>query len=298
MFSIKRRLMTGLFLLLGFWAIQTAVFHYSETRVQSNLDSAIRKNTQVSSLLANASVFAQKVRRFEKEYFIFALDIQARSVYMAEWNGAVQKLESLLTELHENKARLLPPSEAEPIRDWLDALSFYKSEMQKIFVDVNQRNSEKNIEAAIKSTANSTAKNTALAPDANLLNTTAINARIGPGKDRYTAVLVKGLTDLSAIKTEETLSLTQMVNQGFNQLSFVFTALTSVGMLIIVFLLLTLPRAISAPLGELSEAVDLMSKGNVKQPAPQTNVKEFAVLTAALERLRASQATLLARLGR
>jgi hypothetical protein len=62
-------------------------------------------------------------------------------------------------------------------------------------------------------------------------------------------------------------------------------------------LMLTLPKAVSAPLAELT-AADEISKGKVDKKVQVADIAEFDGLSQALERLRLGQQALLARIRR
>jgi methyl-accepting chemotaxis protein len=124
------------------------------------------------------------------------------------------------------------------------------------------------------------------------------NTMITAGKDRLSGVLIKGVSEMSAEKTKQTLALNEVTESGFKQLLGAVLLTVAVGVLIAVILIITLPRAVTAPLADLTGAVDELSKGNLEQKFTSGGVAEFDGLAKALERMRLAQQALVARMRR
>jgi HAMP domain-containing protein len=72
----------------------------------------------------------------------------------------------------------------------------------------------------------------------------------------------------------------------------------AMGIVIALILMVTLPKAVTGPLQNLTDAVDELSKGNLDKKVEAGNVAEFAGLAKALERMRIGQQALVARMRR
>ena len=68
------------------------------------------------------------------------------------------------------------------------------------------------------------------------------------------------------------------------------------GAVLLITLLQLIPRSISKPVKELTEAATLMSKGDLNQQINPSHIKEFKTLSETLERMRMSQKTLIDRM--
>jgi methyl-accepting chemotaxis protein len=111
-------------------------------------------------------------------------------------------------------------------------------------------------------------------------------------------VLIKGVSAMSAEKTKATLALGDVANASFEKLLFGILFTVAVGVLLSVFLMLTLPKSVTAPLDILTKSVDEMSKGNLDAKIDASDIKEFAGLSKALERMRLGQQAMLTRIRR
>ena len=303
MTSIQKKLMFGLVPVVVFFLLQAAVVWFIGGRTTSEVGETVRQNTVASAKLSELAVFAQQVRRYEKEYFVYIDNPERRQGYIKEWTGTFDKIDASLSTMVANADKAFSISDLEAVRKWKDAAGFYGSEMKKIFVTVDTR-----------SAAVSTAKAAALANEALPKKLTSlpadaaavpvmytpveVNGMIGPGKDRLSADLIAGVNKLSKTKTEQTLRLPQVARDGFNQLLYGAVALALVGAVIALVVLLRLPAAIKAPISALSSAVEAISKGQVAKAAASVKVLEFQSLEQGIERLRQSQKIMLERMGR
>lgn len=290
MTSIRAKLYTGLIAILAVLLLQAGVFYYSQSKVERNLDTTVKTNAEAMSKISSLAVLVQQIRRYEKEYIIYASTIERRKAYAAEWTQAVQKSQALLLELQANKGKWLTTAEAQNIQAWLEALDFYRGAMQKIFEEVSDQNSPANMTLSAAESSTRKANQSGVAAK---LSAQDINAMIGPGKDKLSSVLIKGLDAVMLTKTNELLALPGQVSDGFHDLSSVFFVTVLLGILAAISLMFLLPSAITKPLDKLTAATELLSKGDVNVQFETGNIKEFAILKASLERLRISQLILM-----
>jgi methyl-accepting chemotaxis protein len=182
------------------------------------------------------------------------------------------------------------------VTNWQGAADFYGSEMKKIFGAVNDQAAKvaqaAQVVAAPAAAAAPAAKGAVAkpaeaapaAPAIAMFAATEVNTMITAGKDRLSGVLIKGTSEMSAEKTKQTLSLSEVAAGGFNQVFAGVMLTVVVGIIIALILMVTLPKAVTTPLENLTAAVDDLSKGKLDAKIGAGNVAEFAGLATALER--------------
>jgi methyl-accepting chemotaxis protein len=111
-------------------------------------------------------------------------------------------------------------------------------------------------------------------------------------------VLIKGVSAMSAEKTKATLALSDAANSSFDKLLQGVLLTVAVGVLLSIFLMFTLPKAVTNPLATLTASVDNISKGNLDIKVNASGIKEFDGISIALERMRLGQQALVARMRR
>lgn len=303
MTSIKNKLLMGLVPVALFFILQGAVVWLLGGQTTTEVGNTVRQNTVASSKLGELAVLAQQIRRYEKEYFVYVSNQAKRDGYIKEWQGVADKIDQSLTYLRANKEAGLTQSEVLEVGKWKDAADFYGAEMKRIFDQVNTRAGE--IAQAAKLEAEAPVKKGAAPLAAASAPATVVqfapievNVMIGPGKDRFSGELIKGVDAMSKIKTAQTLALPAVAQDGFNRLLIAALGSAALGIALTLFVLATLPKAINAPIEALSASVEAISKGQVGKAAPSVKVSEFAKLEQGLERLRQSQKIMLERMGR
>lgn len=299
MTSIRSRLVAGLTLIILFFLAQAALVWWTQNTAKNEVVDATRKNTLASSELSQLAVLAQQVRRYEKEYFVYVGNEEKRNGYVKEWTDTSDKISNLLNTMSANKGAAFAKSDLTAIANWTSASEFYKSEMLKIFATV--RIAAAAIPAA-EPAATATKAVTTAAPAApaapSMLTPVQVNDMIKDGKNRFSDVLIKGVSAMSAEKTKATLALSDAANSSFDKLLQGVLLTVAVGVLLSIFLMLTLPKAVTSPLATLTESVDNISKGNLDIKVNASGIKEFDGISIALERMRLGQQALVARMRR
>ena len=299
MTSIRSRLVAGLTLIILFFLAQAALVWWTQNTAKNEVVDATRKNTIASSELSQLAVLAQQVRRYEKEYFVYVGNEEKRNGYIKEWTDTSDKITNLLNTMSANKGAAFAKSDLTAIANWTSASEFYKSEMLKIFATV--RSAAAAIPAA-EPAATATKAVTTAAPAApaapSMLTPVQVNDMIKDGKNRFSDVLIKGVSAMSAEKTKATLALSDTANNSFEKLLLGVLATVAVGVLLSIFLMFTLPKAVTNPLATLTASVDNISKGNFDTKVNASGIKEFDGLSIALERMRLGQQALVARMRR
>lgn len=305
--SIRLKLISGLSLIILFFLAQAAFVIWNQNTARTEVVDATRKNTVASSQLGDIAVLAQQLRRYEKEYFVYIGVEDKRNNYIKEWTAANDKLKQQLQAMRSNESKAFVSADLSEIEKWTAAADFYAVQMKTIFDTVNDRTakiaSQKSAAEAValsnpKAALKPAAVTVAEPVDQSLVMLTSIQANdmIGPGKTRFSDVLIKGVSEMSKGKTKATLALSEVAGVGFDKLLFGVLISVAAGVLIALALMFTLPKSVNAPLAKLTASVENISKGNLGEQVESGNIKEFDGLTKALERLRLSQKTLVAML--
>jgi HAMP domain-containing protein len=308
--SIRSRLVLGLGLIIVFFLAQAALVWYSQATAKSEVVDTARKNTIASSQLTDLAVLAQQVRRYEKEYFVYVGNEERRNNYIKEWTGTSDKITKLLATMRTNADGAFTADDIAKVTNWQGAADFYGSEMKKIFGAVNDQATKVAQAAQVvaapaaaaapagKAAATKPTEAAPALPAVVMFAPTEVNTMITAGKDRLSGVLIKGTSEMSAEKTKQTLSLSEVAAGGFNQVFAGVMLTVVVGIIIALILMVTLPKAVTTPLETLTAAVDDLSKGKLDAKIGAGNVAEFAGLATALERMRVGQQALVARMRR
>jgi HAMP domain-containing protein len=298
--SIRSMLLLGLALIGLLFLVQAAMLASGQRTVERDVIDNVEKNTVATSQLGELAIIAQQMRRYEKEYFVYVTNAERRESYIKEWSGAADKMSKILQTMRANAQNAFSPEDQGKISSWVSAADFYSAEMKKIFALVNERQGQISAATAATVAASTTAtKGTTVAPAsaaAAMYSPVEVNSMIGPGKDRLSGVLIKGVSEMSEAKTKATLALPAATRDGFNKLWTGVMATVVVGLLAAIFLAIKLPSAISKPIATLSEAVDRVSKGELDKAIDVAAPTEFTMLTGAIERMRVAQRALVQRM--
>jgi methyl-accepting chemotaxis protein len=297
MTSIRSRLVAGLTLIILFFLAQAALVWWTQNTAKNEVVDATRKNTIASSELSQLAVLAQQVRRYEKEYFVYVGNEEKRNGYVKEWTDTSDKISNLLSTMSANKGAAFAKADLTAIANWSSASEFYKAEMLKIFATVRSTAAASTAPAADPATAAKPAATAAPAAPS-MLTAVQVNDMIKDGKNRFSDVLIKGVSAMSAEKTKATLALSDAANSSFDKLLQGVLLTVAVGVLLSIFLMFTLPKAVTNPLATLTASVDNISKGNLDIKVNASGIKEFDGISIALERMRLGQQALVARMRR
>ena len=166
---------------------------------EDKVEPAIRQNFMASGLLARIQVQGEKMRRFEKEMFIYAAVPASRAKYVKEFDEAHVKLLALLTEASMPSAKSFSDEERQQIKGWAEATAFYTAEFLKI------------------ATAAETLGRQSTSPEDRAALTIKFNGDIKEGKDRF-AALLNGAAKLREAKEQASLVINTEIDSVFRTL--------------------------------------------------------------------------------
>jgi methyl-accepting chemotaxis protein len=295
--SIRSILLAGLAAIVLLFIVQAGLLSWGQKNIERDVISAVQKNTLASSLLSELAVTAQQVRRYEKEYFVYVNNVERRDGYIKEWTGTSDKMAKLVQTMRTNADGAFSADDLGKVANWASAAEFYSAEMKRIFFAVNERQGQLASSAATAAASIARPGTPALAtPVVSMFSAVEVNGMIGAGKDRLSGVLIKGVSDMAAEKTKQTLALPALTKQGFDRMWNLVMASVVIGLVVAGYLALKLPAAITKPIATLSGAIDRVSKGELDVAIDTSSPSEFSTLTAAVERMRVAQGALVARL--
>ena len=156
---------------------------WGSAQTQSGVERAVRHNFVAAGMLSKLQVEGEKMRRYEKEMFIYVADAPRRNGYMKEHDAAYTRMLALLGGMLLPSSPYFNDAERRQILGWKEAAVFYAGEMALL---------------ARKAEGSSTL---ALTPEQRVGLTVQYNDAIRAGKDRFRELL--GGTDKLRLAKEE-----------------------------------------------------------------------------------------------
>jgi hypothetical protein len=171
--------------------------------VKNDVEQAVRYNFSAAGLLAKLQVQAERMRRYEKEMFIYAAVPDKRAKYAKDFDDAYTKLLDLQNQALASQHRGFSDADREAVKKWAAASSFYANEFRKV----------------------STSAETA-APETKNELTLKLNNEIGPGKDRFREVL-DGAAAMREAKEKASMEIGTAIGNSFQQLDWILAGLAA-----------------------------------------------------------------------
>ncbi len=252
--------MLGLLLVQG---LATAfLLHGTSDRVVGAVRNQFYAGIEFNRIL----VQAERVRRFEKEFFIHLADKQRRDHYVAEWQTAIQRLRQGLTEIAADSRDVFSAADRDAVATWQGGLDYYSSGFLALVQSVER---------------------------GELVDPVRANARIGEFKDRF-ALLLDGANLAAAETYEKAEHAVSDIPRDLTRLNQVVAITVLAAAVLAMVLSISVPRSVSRPIEQLNESARRMSLGDLEQKVevPDGTV-EFRELAGTLERMRVSQRVLL-----
>jgi hypothetical protein len=201
-------------------AVFVAIVIFANERVERNVEQAVKHNFAAAGLLSKLQVQAERMRRYEKEMFIYATVADKRAKYVKEFDDAHTKLLDLQNQALASQHKGFTDADRAEVVKWAEATSFYTSEFRRTVTSAELSTAAQAAELTIK-----------------------LNNDIGPGKDRFRSVL-DGATAMREAKEKASLDIHGDLQQSFNRLNWIVMAL---GLLITVIGVAVFARKATAP---------------------------------------------------
>jgi methyl-accepting chemotaxis protein len=292
--SITGKIKVGLSIMLAVLILQFALGQVLDRMAQAKVNTAVTKNFAAADQLAELGAASQQIRRYEKEYFIYVNDDTGRTKYRGEWTGTFNKLKTNLGAMQANKDGVFSSQDTTAFQSWMNALEFYGKEFNTIMTRADAGTIVP--PAPVVEVAQPLAKVTpapvvAAAPDLSKATKLA-NDMIGPGKDKFREVL-DGTEKMRKAKLVESAANVTEIRKLFGISAYVSLGIFLVGLILAIYLMISIPNAVKKPIEEFVEIADRISKGDTKRAVEANVASEFDGLTKALDRLRIAQSGLL-----
>lgn len=166
---------------------------------EQRVEQAVRQNVSAAGLLSRLQVEGEKLRRYEKEMFIYVAVPERRAAYLKEFETTYGRLLELSNDMLAPSSNTFSDEERAEILRWKQAAVFYAGE----FGNLSRR-------------AQATALNS-LSPEQRLGLTVAYNEDIKAGKDRFRELLT-GTEKMRLAKEARSLVLGEEMGRIFTQL--------------------------------------------------------------------------------
>ncbi len=265
--SIRSKIILAFLLMSAFLVIQSLVSVQSNDRLRELVDLAVEKNYHAVGSINGLISDMQKLRRYEKEYFIYITDPVKKAKYARQWQGIFDETRGHLADMIRNPSGVFTGNDVLRFSDWDSSVRFYGAEFAKIEDQYN----------TVSTTAAAVGR---LSIEANAL--------IHEGKTRFGKAMADAAR-MSAAKTEESLGVVAEVDERFSSVKLISLSLTGAAILLAVILIFVVPGGIHQTLGRLLEDAERISKGDLSSPVEPSPVPEFNSLADSLETIRKSE---------
>jgi hypothetical protein len=101
---------------------------WGAAQTQSGVERAVRQNFSAAGLLSRLQVEGEKMRRYEKEMFIYVSNNEKRVGYVKEFDTAYAKLLTLVDEMLLPSSPVFTDAERQEVLGWKNAAVFYAGE--------------------------------------------------------------------------------------------------------------------------------------------------------------------------
>jgi methyl-accepting chemotaxis protein len=267
--NIRTKLFVGISTILILLAAQATVVYVFLERNHELASGSVVRSFEQSVQVAQIAIEGQKLRRFEKEYFIYVANDEKRAKYDREWHESYDKLGQMLRQLERSQTYSPPSRDKLPVLVWRQAYLRYGDEFEKVIRSVNS---------------------------GRITTTSDANFAIQAGKNAFRELL-DGATKGGDVKYGEALITVNDLAANSSLMRSVVLGVCAANMVIALVLLIVVPRSITRPIASLSEAAHKMSTGHLGEAVPTPRISEFAELGRTLERLRVSQKIMIERLS-
>lgn len=210
-------------------AVMVAGVLWGSAVTERGVERAVRENFVAAGMLSKLQVEGEKMRRYEKEAFIYVSDAAKRKGYMKEFDGAYGRLLGHLDTMLLPSGPYFSDDERKEVLGWKEAAVFYAGEMN-----------------ALAARADS-ADGAALPAEQRAVLTVQFNEGIKAGKDRF-RVLLGGTDKMRTAKEEAAQQIAGEINATFQRLRFGVV----VGGLLVIGMVLTTLRAPGAQRGRVA----------------------------------------------
>jgi hypothetical protein len=168
-------------------------------RTELGVERAVRQNFVAAGLLSQLQVEGEKMRRYEKEMFIYVANNERRANYVKEFDGAYTKLLNQLDTMLAPSGTAFTDDERKQILAWKEAALFYTAQ----FAGLARRAEGQTLAS--------------MTPEQRLGLTLEYNDGIKAGKDRFRELL-GGTEKMRAAKEAAAQNIAGEIDSTFQRL--------------------------------------------------------------------------------
>lgn len=265
--AIRTKLLLSFLLLTILLVMQFFVSHHFSVK-EDQLVRQIIEEHNISHQLSGLVQAAQKIRRYEKEYFIYVQNPQKRDEYYRDFQITRQEIDATLVGLKIAHARSKHAGQQGRVAEWAAATEYYAEGFEQVHQKVL---------------------------NGDIVNTFQANAAIKDAKNRFRVVLSGSHEAINEQLARARAEAEQIFDYG-EQSSLIFTIVTDVSILIGLFISFRVPKTITRPMTELATIAEGISRGRINKPVKMSGSREIVELAESIERLRVAAQGLLTRL--
>jgi HAMP domain-containing protein len=266
--SITSKLRTGFMIIIIFFLVQSGITYFYISSSRQLVSEAVDRSFEQSQFILQLALDGQKLRRFEKEHFIYIDDASKRDKYYKEWTEAKESIQHRLIGAIKDGQETWSTEDRAELSLWEQSLNVYSDG----FLGVHH-----------------------LAESGALTSTTQANQEISQAKNAFRTFL-DGTDKLGKVKIAQAKQAAKDIDANFGVVYIVVFLTSAAGVILLLALSKFIPGSITRPVNELAHAAEKMSKGDLDQKIEPSKIKEFKILSETLERMRISQKTLIDRI--
>lgn len=266
--SITSKLRTGFMIIIIFFLVQSGITYFYISSSRQLVSEAVDRSFEQSQFVLQLTLDGQKLRRFEKEHFIYIADASKRDKYYKEWTEAKESIQRRLIGAIKDEQETWSTEDRAELSLWEQSLNVYSDGFQRV-----HRMAERGA----------------------LTSTTEANQEISQAKDAFRTFL-EGTDKLGKAKIAQAKQAAKDIDANFDVVYIAVLLTSAAGVILLLALSKFIPVSITRPVNELAHAAEKMSKGDLDQKIQPSQIKEFRILSETLERMRISQKTLIDRM--
>ena len=257
------------FLAIGIlFAVQVVITLQSNTNLAGLVEEAVDKNQMAVGDLNEFAMELQKLRRYEKEYFIYIADAIKKRHYEFEWNSSLQAASDMLTRMRSNQSQLFTAGDLGAFAGWQEALEYYAAEFAKIVAHYDDLRlfGEK-------------------AELARATHSVEANSMIADGKKRV-AEVIQAAIQLGESRSSQSHRVIEDIETTFERVKWTSLGVAVLAWLIAVVLIMAIPGSLSRGLATITRSAEMMGDNDYSRPVGETGIRELDRLSQALEKIR------------
>ena len=265
--SIRAKLFFS-FLFISLMILALFVVRQYYSIKEAELIREIVLDHKISSQLSGLSSAAQKIRRFEKEFFIYVNNPEKRNKYAGEFYEANEEINQFLKQLISIYSQYNYDTSSIALAEWAEAGKYYAVGFEALVAKVQTGEISNVIDA---------------------------NSAIQDYKNRFRVVLDgtdKAIKQQYQLATEKADLITQYQSTS----SAIFIVISTLSFLIALLMSFLVPASIVKPLKQLTDIANGISKGQVRESIDVKGSIEIENLSKSIRRLQLATLGLLKRL--